>query len=174
MTKTMIKNIFQVIFLLLISIAVTAQSVTLEEARKIYSESMQDKATCEDAYQKFTLVKNSGNPLLTGYKGAVSVAMSKHLKAAKEKIAHFNEGKKLIESAILEDGKNVELKFIRFTIQTNCPPALKYNKNIPEDKKYIIENLNAVKNSGVRSRIKEYLLQSKDVTTEEKQKINAL
>ena len=169
------KYIFQTILFLCIGFTASAQTtITLEEARKIYSESMQDKATCEDAYQKFTSVKNTGNPLLTGYKGAVSVAMSKHLKAAKEKIAHFNEGKKLIESAILEDGKNVELKFIRFTIQTNCPPALKYNKNIPEDKKYIIENLAAVKNNGVRSRIKEYLLQSKDVTPEEKQKINAL
>lgn len=167
------KNIFLTISLIALNLVATAQSITLEEARKIYAGSMQDKSTCEMAYQKFTSV-NPGNALLMGYKGAVSVALSKHLKITKDKIARFNEGKKLIETAILEDGQNVELKFLRFTIQTNCPPALKYNKNISEDKKYIIENLSAVKNNGVRSRIKEYLLQSNDVTAEEKLKINAL
>jgi hypothetical protein len=172
--KIMMRTIFLTLSFLCLSYVVKAQSITLEEARKIYASSMQDKATCEEAYEKFTSVSNYGNALLRGYKGAVSVALSKHLKITKEKITHFNEGKKLIESAILEDGQNIELKFLRFTIQTNCPPALKYNKNIPDDKKYIIDNLSTVKNSSVRSRIKEYLLQSKDVTTEEKQKINAL
>ncbi len=167
----------QILFLLIsLSVANMAlsQSVTLEDARKIYSESMDNKATCEAAYQKFSTVKNTGNPLLTGYKGAIAVAMSKHGKGAKEKLGYFNEGKKLIESSVLEDSKNVELRFVRFTIQTNVPPALKYNKEIAADKKFIIENLTGVKNSGVRSRIKDYLLQSKDVSTEEKQKINAL
>lgn len=165
-----------IVLLLFLSARISAfcQGVTLEEARKIYTESMDNKITCEAAYAKFASVKNTGNPLLTGYKGAVSVAMSKHGKAAKEKLAYFNEGKKLIESAILEDDKNVELKFIRFTIQTNVPPALKYNKDITTDKKYIIDNLASVKNSGVRSRIKEYLLKAKNVTPEEKQKINDL
>lgn len=164
-----------ILLLVFVSLQISAFcQVTIDEARKIYTESMDNKTTCEAAYAKFASVKNSGNPLLTGYKGAVSVAMSKHGKAAKEKLAYFNEGKKLIESSILEDNKNVELRFIRFTIQTNVPPALKYNKEIANDKKYIIDNLASVKNSGVRSRIKEYMLQYKDITTEEKQKINDL
>ncbi len=168
------KNVFLLFAFILSGLRLSAQTMTLEEARKIYAGSMQDKATCEAAYQKFQSVTNTGNSLLTGYKGAVSVAMSKHLKVVKDKITHFNEGKHLIEAAILEDHKNVELKFIRFTIQTNCPPALKYNKDIAGDKKFILENLVNVKNSGVRSRIKEYMLQSKDVSTEEKQSINDL
>jgi hypothetical protein len=151
-----------------------AQVMTVEEARKIYSETMNDKAACEAAYKKFVQITSFDNVLLKGYKGAVTVAMSKHVKIIKEKITYFNDGKKLIENAITEDDKNVELKFIRFTIQSNCPPALKYNKNIQSDKKYIIENLTGVKNASVRSRIKEYLLQSKDVSEVEKQKINAL
>lgn len=164
-----------VLFLfVLIGLVSFGQTMTVEEARKIYSGSMQDKATCEAAYKKFTQVTAIDNALLRGYKGAVTVAMSKHTKVVKEKIGYFNEGKKLIENAITEDGKNVELKFIRFTIQSNCPPALKYNKNITEDKKYVIDNLANVKNASVRSNIKEYLLQSKDVSEIEKQKINAL
>jgi len=150
------------------------QSITLEEARKYYSEAMKNKETCESIFRKFANVSSSENNILLGYKGAVTVAMSKYLKTAKEKMAYFNDGKKLIEEAISKDSKNVELKFIRFTIQSNCPPALKYNKNIPEDKKYIIENLVNVKNAVVRTKIKEYLLESKHTSVEEKEKIDAL
>jgi hypothetical protein len=168
------KEIVAVFLFLLGTIVSYGQAMTLEEARKIYSGTMQDKAICEAAYKKFLQVTASDNALLMGYKGAVTVAMSKHVKVVKEKINYFNNGKKMIETAIAGDDKNVELKFIRFTIQSNCPPALKYNKNIPEDKKYIIENLANVKNTSVRANIKEYLLQSKDVSEVEKQKINAL
>jgi hypothetical protein len=154
--------------------AFSQQAVTIEEARKIYAESMDDKATCEAAYLRFASVKNSGNPLLTGYKGAITVAMSKHEKTTKAKISFFNDGKKLIESAVLEDNLNAELRFIRFTIQTNVPAALKYNKNIEADKKFIIDHFSTIKNADIRSRIKKYMLQSKNVTAEEKQKINAL
>jgi hypothetical protein len=164
-----------IVFLFVVnSITSFGQGMTVEEARKIYSALMQDKATCEAAYKKFSQVTAADNTLLMGYKGAVTVAMSKYVKVVKEKIGYFNNGKKLIEAAIAEDDKNVELKFIRFTIQSNCPPALKYNQNIPADKKYIIDNLTNVKNASVRSSIKEYLLQSKDVSEVEKQKINAL
>jgi hypothetical protein len=168
------KEIAAVFLFVLFGIVASGQTMTVEEARKIYAGSMQDKSTCEAAYKRFSQVTSADNVLLRGYKGAVIVAMSKHTKVVKEKISYFNDGKKLIESTIAEDGKNVELKFIRFTIQSNCPLALKYNKNITEDKKYIIDNLTNIKSTSVRSNIKEYLLKSKDVSEVEKQKINAL
>lgn len=153
---------------------VWSQTMTVDEARKVYAESMKNKETCEIAYKRFSQVNDADKPLLVGYKGAVMVAMSKHLKTAKEKIAYFNEGKKLIEQSITEDNKNVELKFIRFTIQSNCPPALKYNKEMSTDKKYIIDNLNDVKNVTIRLKIKDYLLQSTNISQEEKQKLHDL
>ena len=168
------KQLSLFVFCLLISISAYTQSMTLEEARKVYAESMNNKVTCEAAYKKISLVQNSENHLLMGYKAAISIALSKHLKSTKEKISHFNEGKHLMESAIGKDSKNVELRFLRFTVQSNCPAALKYNKNIVTDKSYIIENLTTVQNNSIRTKIKEYLLQSKNITLEEKNKLNAL
>ncbi len=168
------KNLFTLIILILSNLVLHGQSMTLEEARSVYSESMKDKVICETAYNKISKVLDSENNILIGYKAAITVAMSKHLKTTKEKIAYFNRGKLLLENTISKDDKSVELKFIRFTIQSNCPPALKYNKNIATDKAYIIENLTNVKNTSVRKKIKDYLLQSKDITVEEKQKLNGI
>jgi hypothetical protein len=168
------KTIVTFILALFSVVVVSAQGMTLEEARKVYSESMKDNATCEAAYTKISQVANYDNSILTGYKAAITIAMSKYLKTTKEKIAYFNRGKLLLESAITKDDKNVELKFIRYTIQSNCPPALKYTKNKATDKTYIIENLASVKNNSIRTSIKDYLLQSKDTSPEEKQKLNGL
>jgi hypothetical protein len=159
---------------MLIALAGMAQGVTIEEARKLYAGSMESKETCETAYARFAQVESTASPLLVGYKAAITVAMSKHQKVAKEKIAYFNTGKKMLEEAIGGDSDNVELKFIRYTIQVNCPPALKYNKNLDTDKAFIIDNLSSVKNASVRKKIKEYFLQSKHITAEEKQKINEI
>jgi len=168
------KNILSILFLFISGSFAFGQSISLEEARKAYVESMNSKEACEAAYKKTSSLPLSENHLLMGYKAAISIAMSKHLKTAKEKIAHFNKGKQLLESSILKDEKNVELRFLRFSIQSNCPPALKYNKNISIDKKYIIDNLAAVQSSSIRSRIKEFMLQSKNISLEEKQKLNAI
>jgi hypothetical protein len=168
------KNILAVLLLIFSCFSLYGQGMTLEEARAIYAESMKDKVTCEAAYNKISKVPDSENNVLIGYKAAITIAMSKHQKNTKEKIASFTKGKQLLEGAISKDDKNVELKFIRFTIQSNCPPALKYNKNITNDKTYIITNLTNVKNISVRKRIKEYLLQSKDLSADEKIKLNGI
>jgi hypothetical protein len=169
------KKIFYLVVLLFFSsFSAIGQGMSVEEARKVYAESMGNKATCETAYEKISQVSNSDNHLLMGYKGAISIAMAKHLKTPKEKLSHFNKGKSLLENSISKDERNVELRFLRLTIQSNCPSALKYNKSISNDKKFIIENLASVQNSYIRSRIKEYMLQMKDISSEEKQKLNAL
>jgi len=172
--KPRVRFILVSVLFLIRSLSTYGQGVTLEEARELYSSAMNDKVVCEEAFSKFSQLDQPESFLLTGYKGAVTVAMSKHLKTAKEKMTYFNDGKKLIEEAISRDTRNLELKFIRFTIQTNIPPILKYNKNISEDKTYILENLGHLKNNVVRSRIKAYLLISKELSSEEKDKLNAL
>lgn len=166
------KTIVIFILALFSIVIVSGQGMTLEEARKVYSESMKDNATCEAAYTKISQVDNYNNSLLMGYKAAITIAMSKYLKTTKEKIAYFNRGKLLLESTITKDDNNVELKFIRYSIQSNCPAALKYAKNKVKDRAYIIENLANVKNPSIRTNIKGYFLQSKDISAEEKQKLN--
>jgi hypothetical protein len=168
------KKIFYLFLLFTSSFSAMGQGMTLDEARNVFTESINSKTACEIAYKKISQIPNSENHLLMGYKAAISIAMAKHLKTAKEKISHFNKGKQLLENSISKDEKNVELRFLRFSIQSNCPAALKYNKSLTSDKTFIIENLSSVQNPTIRSRIKEYMLQLKDISQEQKQKLNAI
>ena len=57
-------------------------------------------------------------------------------------------------------------------MQQNIPRLLKYNKNLDEDKKFILNNFNKIKSSELNNYIKDYILQSKHFTEEEKNVIS--
>jgi len=57
------------------------------------------------------------------------------------KLKYFNEGKIYLEKAIAQASNNVELHFLRFTIQTNLPGFLGYKSNIEEDRSFILRTM---------------------------------
>ncbi|MCW3085194.1 MAG: hypothetical protein JWP12_2560 [Bacteroidetes bacterium] len=149
-----------------------AQNISIETLRKDYYKLNTDSATCTKLYNKLSK-NNSTDNLINGYKGAITASMANHVKNKEEKIKLFTAGKKLIEQSIKSDSANVELRFLRFTIQTNCPKALGYYKQIDPDKKYIISHFASLKNTDLRHKIAEYLLSTSYVNADEKKKIKS-
>jgi len=49
----------------------------------------------------------------------------------------FNSGKQNIDAALGLDPENVEIRFIRLSVQKNAPSFLGYNSNIKEDSDFI-------------------------------------
>lgn len=133
--------------------------VDLEHLRKYYYKVDTDSSACNKLYQKIQSGKFTDN-ILNGYKGAIMCAMAGHSQKKEEKLKLFNEGKKLIEEAIKKDTSNVELRFLRLTIQHGSPKALGYNKKIASDKEFIIRNIGSVKNSVIKKNIIQYLLEN--------------
>ena len=56
----------------------------------------------------------------------------------------FKKGKGNIEQAIKIEPDNVELRFIRLSIQKNIPSFLGYKSNIDEDIEFIKKNRNQI------------------------------
>ncbi len=153
-------------------VAVNAQNVNVDALRKEYFKLNTDSVACARIY-RILLNTDVKDNLLNGYKGAVSMIKAKYLKSKEEKIKLFTAGKKVLEQSIKTDSVNAELRFLRFTIQTNCPKALGYYKQIDPDKEFIISHFTALKNSELKQQIAEYLLSSSCVTADEKKKIKS-
>ena len=161
------------LLLLLFSFKISSsQNVSLETLRKDYYKLNTDSSACAKLYEKLNKT-NTSDKLILGYKGAISTSMANHVKNKQEKIKLFNNGKSLLEKSITADSSDVELRFLRFTIQSNCPKALGYYRQVNSDKKYIIDHLGSVKNSSLKNKITDYLLNTVMLSQEEKQKINA-
>jgi len=159
-------------FLLFIAFQVNAfsQTITIESLRKDYYKLNTDSIACKKIFNKIQNLNSSNNSII-GYKGAIYASMANYAKSKQEKIKLFNDGKKMLEQSIKADSSNVELRFLRLTIQTNCPKALGYHKQINSDKNFIVTNFNTLKSSDLKSKMLEFLIASSYLSPAEKQKI---
>ena len=85
-------------------------------------------------------IKNvNASNLKNAYLGALTMKSSQFESSPKEKVAVFKEGKELLESSISKESKNGEFRFLRLAMQEKSPKVLRYNSNIEEDKKVLLE-----------------------------------
>lgn len=100
-----------------------------------------DKAFKEEAVAKKMYEglqhQNGEHNLLYGYRGAVEMSFGKHESGLIKKGKFFSSGKGILEEAISKDSKNIELIFLRYTIQYNVPGFLGYDDNLEEDRAYL-------------------------------------
>ena len=131
--------------------------INVDEARKLYPKSGENKDICRKLYEKLAEIDEKNQNLLLGYKGAVMAEMAKHEKDAPKKLKFFKEGKRKLDQAILNDIENIELRFLRLSIQLHTPDVLRYNGNITSDTEFINKNIEKVKNEQLKRSITEYM-----------------
>ena len=146
------------------------QSITLDETRSLYVKSTRDKEVCEELYKRLSTLKTDDNYILSGYYGAVAANLANQVKEPAQKIKLFNQGRRLIEKAIQMDSLNLELHFLRFTIQSNCPRSLNYNRELEPDKTFIIKHLGQSRDVRLQKKIATFMASSKSISEEEKLK----
>src|SRR5690606_37140217 len=93
-------------------------------------------------------INSSNKPVLLAYKGGVSTLKAKFAKSRSDKKEFFKEGVSLIESAVKADVSNIEIRYIRMSVQENSPRFLGYHKNIDEDKEFILKNYKTISSMG--------------------------
>lgn len=110
----------------------------LKDVRENMQYGFKDEKVCNQLYDK---VKNIKNPetVLKGYIGAVYIARSRCVPLF-DKMATLRKGEELLDGAIKTEPENVELIFLRLSIQLNLPGFLGYNDNIETDKKFVFNN----------------------------------
>ncbi len=149
-------------------------SPSISEIRELYKEAPNSKEVTLQLVKELEAIKKTDAAVLVAYKAASLTLLAKNSKGVKSKKAYFKEGVTLLEFIISKKPKNIELRFIRLTIQEKTPKFLKYKENISEDKSFIYNQLKNVRDSNLQTYIKGYVLQSKLFTIEEKNVISEL
>jgi hypothetical protein len=118
--------------------------------------------TNEDDSKQFTqLIEHlnvTNEPLLLGYKGVALMISAKYLFNPYSKWHTFKKGMNTLEAAIHADTANIELRFLRYGIQTNIPALLFYFQNKEEDKKCLLNNYAQINDKDLKQRIYQYLI----------------
>ncbi|MEO6683303.1 MAG: hypothetical protein ABIN48_10835 [Ginsengibacter sp.] len=157
------------IFLALSFSPPTEYTATLSQVRNLYIEANKSEKTCKELISLLEPFDATNNPLYYGYKAGATMIMAKHSVNPISKLSWFNKGKKMLETAIQADNKDVELRCLRFGIQSNIPSFLSYKQHLSLDKKFIIKSYPQVKDEVLRKNIVTFLTKWGQLSSEEKQ-----
>ena len=150
----------KILILLIFSLNSVYCSNNLKEIRDLYYKvNLEEKGL--DEFENYLLSNNkTPDPELKGYKAVLWFLKARDYYNPHKKYESFTKGKKQLEFLIKRYPNNIELHFLRLTIQDNLPDFLGYNDNISEDTKFIKEKIKAVKNDpDLVQRITAYLAQ---------------
>ncbi|CAN5243518.1 hypothetical protein BH09BAC6_BH09BAC6_00440 [soil metagenome] len=140
---------------------------TLSELRSCYQQAGIKKAAAEKLNQLTALVDSGSEPVLIGYKGANEMLQAKYILNPITKLSRFNKGKTLLQMAIKRDTTNLEIRFLRFSIQSNIPSFLNYNAEMIPDKQFLIANTPRSKDEGLKEMIVKYFIAANTLTNTE-------
>lgn len=145
--------------LVLSAILSKPKDIDLERVRKNFGLAVADKAICETMLVE--LRKDHPNSLNLAYLGGFQTIWAKHVFNPVTKMETFKKGKGNIDQAVKKDSLNVEIRFIRFSIQTNCPWFLPYHQQEKEDKSFLMANRRQVNSPSLNKLIDDILKDKK-------------
>lgn len=152
----MIKYFF--LFLFLFSSNVMAQMLQVKDIRLLFHQATNNEEICTKLINTLNPYNEDNNPLYLGYRGGAVMLMAKHAFNPFSKLSYFKKGKSLLERAIKAEDTNVELRFLRYTIQTSVPGFLNYSGDLKTDRQFLKKSLTDVKDLELKKIISSYLL----------------
>ena len=159
------------ILFLNISIQQVAFSSSLDRIRVLYKHAVSNKDSCDKLIKVLDEYNPENNLLLAGYKGCAKMIMAKYVLNPISKYSYFSEGKTMLEKCIKNDKFNLELRFLRFSIQTNLPGFLGYKDSINADKTFLMESVKSLKDLKLRTIVIKYLKNSSMLSSNDKREL---
>lgn len=138
----------------------------LESLRNSYSKANQSNENAKN-FIELAEKKNSSDVMISAYKAAAKVLEAKVTTEKNKRKSFVKSGATSLESLIKSNPNNAELRVIRMSVQENIPKIVGYNKNLKEDKSFLISNYSK-QNAALKSYIKQFAAQSKTITAAEK------
>jgi hypothetical protein len=117
------------------------QPVNINKIRDLYCSAPLVKQDAKQLDQLMLGVNvDTDAPLLVCYKGASQMIDAKYSLNPYVKFEDFNKGKELMTKAISRDTLSLEMRFIRYSIQSNLPGFLGYHDELSSDKTFLLVN----------------------------------
>lgn len=172
------KSIFfivSVFSLLFIIQPVKAEEPNLKAIRKQLREAINDSKTTDSLYKSLSGIKNHTG-IIDGFIAGLQALKAKHAWNPYSKIKHINNCEKTFEKAVAADPHNIEIRFMRFSVEDSVPGFLGYKKNLAPDSEEIITQLEK-KNYGTADKILtieiiKYLANSRRCTPAQVEELN--
>lgn len=117
-----------------------SNATDIGQLRKDYITAISDSDKADELYKKLSSVKNP-DALTLAYLGSVEAILGKHAWNPVDKLSYLKQGFTTINRAVAKDPNQLEVRFLRFSLQYFVPSFLGYSKNLISDKNKIVSIL---------------------------------
>lgn len=145
------------VVLLLIVTNSYANLPSQSEVRSAFQKAATEEQSCRYLIKMLRVYNEKSSPLLGGYKACATMIMAKYVFNPFTKLSNFSKGKTLLEKCITADEQNIELRFLRYTIQRKTPFFLQYKSSLKEDEAILIKGILNIKDTSLKKMIVEFL-----------------
>ncbi|PTR00829.1 hypothetical protein C8P68_10156 [Mucilaginibacter yixingensis] len=156
------------LLLLLLSFVAPAQS--LPKVRAAFVRALNSKQVTDSLYNSLSKAKDK-SPILVAYTGSANAMRALHTWNPYFKIKYVGDAEQCFSTAVQQDPHNIEIRFLRFSMEHYVPGFLGFSKNLQADKVEIITQLRAghhgTADAVTVKTIMEFLAQSKRCTVQE-------
>ncbi|RAK66087.1 hypothetical protein [Hymenobacter edaphi] len=149
----------------------------LPALRRHYRQAAHDEAASRHFHQLMSQY-TADNALVLAYKAAAEAILAKHTGGLFDKLDRVKTAGRLFDHAVSLDPKHPEIRFLRFSIESNLPSFLGASKHVQEDKGLLVQTLLAHPRSGLDAEafqaVRDYLVQGKHLSDEQAHRVRQL
>ncbi len=115
-------------------------NLSLAQIRERYQAAAEDPLEAESLWRKLDHYRGE-DAIILGYKAATRVLLANFSLFPLTKLAYLKEAMQLFRQAVRQDPGNIEVRFLRYSIQHHLPTFLNESRDMPEDKAVLMERI---------------------------------
>lgn len=144
--------------------------------RSSYKRAIDSEAHCKSTLEILEPI-TAESPLLYAYKGSLTALLAKHATNPATKLDKVKTASTMLDDAVIADPNNIEIRYLRFSVEKNIPSFLPYREHIKQDETKIILAL-CKKTDGLPNEVKKdvasYMLKNVQLEPETKKLLESL
>jgi hypothetical protein len=136
--------------------------VDIQTIREIYAQAAENEGFADKLYQWLRKQDLSSQPILMAYLGAAEALKAKNAFFPFTKLDYIQQAQATFEQAVKLAPEDIEIRFLRLTIEANTPNFLGFSANLDADKDLIIKHIRSSETPlPMKQAIADYLLKTK-------------
>jgi hypothetical protein len=145
-------------------------SELLFKIRQLYKEAGESIEKARELRKLVEELPIEIEPLRLAYQAAGEALKARETWFPWEKLAHFQKSMEMFAKAIAQNKNQIEVRFLRYTIQKNTPFILGLSVDLQDDKQVILKHLqDSLTDAYMKTAIVKHLLENEHFNSPEKQ-----
>lgn len=158
---------------MLLSSFADTNSLNVKTLRKEVLLAIEEPKLTDSLYNKLEQISPKP-PIIIGYVAMLEALKAKHAWNPYSKFNYLGKSKRTFQKAVSADPANMEIRFMRFSVEHFLPSYLGYSKNLRRDKEVIIQQLKKPsKDKEYEKSVVKFLIESKRCTAAQNQQLKS-